>query len=120
MTTSTAAGPIVERYRAMTPGSLVLHERALRSFPLGVAANLKWYPPYPVYLEQAEGARVRDVDGNTFLDVTFGAGPHLLGHRHPHVEAAVEAQLRRMVQHFVPTADEVRLAERLRVRYPQL
>lgn len=88
--------------------------------PLGVSANLKHFAPYPVHLEHAVGGRAWDVDGNEYVDLTFGAGPHLLGHRHPVVTRAVEAQLGRLWQHLVPTHLEVELAERLAARYPQL
>ncbi len=36
--------------------------------------------PYPVYLSRAKGSRVLDVDGNEYIDLTMGFGPHVLGH----------------------------------------
>ena len=40
-----------------------------------------------------EGCRVRDVDGNEYIDFMCSYGPIVLGHRHPAVEAAARAQL---------------------------
>lgn len=120
MTVARPPDPVVDRYRDRTPRSRALWERALATMPLGVSANLKYFAPYPVQLDRAIGGRAWDVDGNEYVDVTLGAGTHLLGHRHPAVTAAVERQLGRLWQHLVPGGDEIELAERLRARYPQL
>lgn len=42
---------------------------------------------------EAEGCTVRDAHGREFLDCLGGFGVMTLGHRHPHVIAAVKAQL---------------------------
>ena len=47
----------------------------------------------PVVWEEALGANVRDVDGNTLVDLTAGFGVASVGHRHPHVVAAAQRQL---------------------------
>jgi putrescine aminotransferase len=64
---------------------------------------------------EAEGCVVRDAHGREFLDCLGGFGVMTLGHRHPHVVAAVKAQLDK-----VPLSSRVlfhepmaRLAERL-------
>ena len=49
--------------------------------------------PHPVYMESAEGGNMTDVDGNTYIDTTMGFGPIILGHNHPVVREAVDAQL---------------------------
>ena len=35
---------------------------------------------YPLYIERAKGSRMWDVDGNEYIDMTMGFGPHILGH----------------------------------------
>ena len=47
---------------------------------------------YPQFFASAEGCRVRDVDGREYIDFMCSWGPVLLGHRHPEVQAAAEAQ----------------------------
>ena len=44
-----------------------------------------------VFIARGRGARVEDVDGNTFLDFTGGLGCLVVGHAHPAVVAAVQA-----------------------------
>ena len=48
---------------------------------------------YPQYYARGEGARVWDVDGNEYVDLMCSFGPNILGHQHPKVMAAAQAQL---------------------------
>src|SRR4051794_30537778 len=70
----------------------------------------------PVVVERGEGARLTDVDGNTFLDFTGGVGCLNVGHSHPQVVAAAQEQLARFSHTdftIVPYEVYVTLAERL-------
>lgn len=51
--------------------------------------------PAPLSLEivRAEGCYLYDRSGKKYLDLIAGIGPSVLGHRHPAVQAAVEAQV---------------------------
>ena len=40
----------------------------------------------PKYLARGKGARVWDVDGNEFIDLTMAVGPLVLGYGHPSVD----------------------------------
>jgi 4-aminobutyrate aminotransferase/(S)-3-amino-2-methylpropionate transaminase len=51
---------------------------------------------HPLVLERAEGAEAWDVDGRRYLDFVGGIGVLNLGHNHPRVVAAVQAQLGRI------------------------
>jgi acetylornithine/succinyldiaminopimelate/putrescine aminotransferase len=64
--------------------------RARRAAALGVADT------DPVVWAEAQGANVRDVDGNVYVDLCAGFGVAALGHRHPEVVAAGQAQLARL------------------------
>ena len=46
----------------------------------------------PGFIAEAQGCRVKDVDGRSYIDFTGSAGPNLLGYRHPEVEAAARRQ----------------------------
>ncbi|MBS2962049.1 aspartate aminotransferase family protein [Actinocrinis puniceicyclus] len=46
-----------------------------------------------VALTRGRGTRVWDEDGREYLDLTAGSGVHALGHAHPAVLAAMQAQL---------------------------
>jgi putrescine aminotransferase len=55
--------------------------------------------------DEARGARVRDCEGTSYIDCVGGYGTFSLGHRHPRVVEAVNAQLQRM-----PLASKVLLS----------
>jgi glutamate-1-semialdehyde 2,1-aminomutase len=72
-----------------------LRTRAQRVIPGGLwghmnAANLP--EGYPQYFAHANGCRLTDVDGRSFVDLMCAWGPIILGHRNPSVEAAVHEQ----------------------------
>ena len=70
----------------------------------------------PVVIEEAHGATLTDVDGNTFIDFTGGVGCLNVGHSHPQVVAAAQEQLARFSHTdftIVPYEVYVTLAERL-------
>ena len=50
---------------------------------------------YPYFFERGEGSHVWDVDGNEYIDYMCSYGPIVLGHRHPKVEEAALAQMRK-------------------------
>ncbi|MGZ4388219.1 MAG: aminotransferase class III-fold pyridoxal phosphate-dependent enzyme, partial [Gaiellaceae bacterium] len=58
-----------------------------------VAGPLSIY--LPIVIDEAHGATVTDVDGNTFIDFTGGVGCLNVGHTHPAVVAAAQEQLER-------------------------
>jgi 4-aminobutyrate aminotransferase/(S)-3-amino-2-methylpropionate transaminase len=70
----------------------------------------------PVVIAEAHGAVITDVDGNTFLDFTGGVGCLNVGHSHPRVVEAAQAQLEQFTHTdftIVPYEVYVELAERL-------
>ena len=52
---------------------------------------------YPLVVESGQGAVVRDVDGNLFLDFAAGIAVCATGHSHPDVVAAIVEQSRKLL-----------------------
>ena len=48
---------------------------------------------YPLVVERGSGIVIEDVDGNHFLDFNAGIAVNAAGHAHPHVTAAIHAQV---------------------------
>jgi glutamate-1-semialdehyde 2,1-aminomutase len=93
--------------------STALYERATRVIPGGVnSATRRLAQPYA--WEWAQGAHIRDADGNVYLDYHAAFGPIVLGHNDPAVNAAVAAALNGpdMVGVGI-TAREIELAEKI-------
>lgn len=45
---------------------------------------------FPLVVEKAAGARIHDLDGNEYVDLSCGYGPHILGYAHPSAVRAVQ------------------------------
>jgi 4-aminobutyrate aminotransferase / (S)-3-amino-2-methylpropionate transaminase / 5-aminovalerate transaminase len=87
---------ILERERAAVAGPLLVHA--------------------PIVVQEARGATITDVDGNTFLDFVGGVGVMNVGHNHPRVVEAIQEQSERFLHTdytVVPYEGYVELAERL-------
>jgi len=72
----------------------------------------------PLFLASGRGSRVRDVDGNTFVDYVMSWGPLILGHAAPAVVEAVAKALEGGSSFGAPTLREVQLAERVTAAMP--
>ncbi len=101
-----------QTYQQKTPESRALYERAEAVMPGGVCHNLRYHPPYPVYISRACGSRFWDVDDNEYLDFWQGHYSHILGHSPPHIVGQIEKLLASGVMHSgVVNPMEVELAE---------
>src|SRR5688500_6409774 len=88
--------------------------RAQRVIPGGVNSPARAFGAVggePLFIERGEGQYLYDIDGNRLIDYVGSWGPHILGHRHPAVLAAVEAALARGTSFGAPTETESELAE---------
>ncbi|MBI4642893.1 MAG: glutamate-1-semialdehyde 2,1-aminomutase, partial [Deltaproteobacteria bacterium] len=74
----------------------------------------------PRVIARGEGARLYDVDGNSYLDYVGSWGPLILGHAHPRVVAAVQEAASRGTSFGAPTPGEVELARMLLGAVPGL
>ena len=72
----------------------------------------------PLFVERAQGARLYDADGNSFIDYVGSYGPAILGHAHPRVAAAVARRAEQGFSYGAPTRLEVELAERINGAIP--
>jgi glutamate-1-semialdehyde 2,1-aminomutase len=97
MSVEARSGQSVEQvYRAGRDASSSLWARARNVFPEGVSGAAKFFAPFPVFIESAQGSRVVDADGNEYVDLLMGAGPMLFGHGRPEILDAIRDQLGRM------------------------
>ena len=81
---------------------------------MGAQGDGKYYAPYPHFISRADGARLWDADGQTFVDYWNGAGPCVLGHGDAAVSQAVaRAEAERGVLYSAPHELEVELCETL-------
>ena len=79
------------------------------------APLMQTYARAPLSFERGEGSWLTATDGRTFLDFGAGIAVNALGHAHPQLVAALEAQARRVwhVSNLYEIPEQERLAERL-------
>ena len=90
--------------------------RAERVLPGGVNSPVRAFRGVggePVFVRAAQGAWLWAEDGRRYIDFIGAYGPHILGHRHPAVLAAIQEALGRGTAFGAPTLPEVELAERI-------
>ncbi len=114
----------IRQYEQRTPTSRRLYEEARKVMAGGVSHGIRYFPPYPLYIEKVEGPRVWDVDGNEYIDLWMGHFAHILGHRPAMVTRALqdavargihwgivheyEIHLAKLITELVPCAEQVR------------
>lgn len=108
----------IETYERRTPKSRTALENARPWMPLGVSSNFRSYEPYPMFIAEAVGTRVRDLDGNEYVDFNLCFGALMAGHSNPLVVAAVERQLKKGTMFGMPHEMERELAQEICARYP--
>ncbi|KJR43541.1 glutamate-1-semialdehyde aminotransferase [Candidatus Magnetoovum chiemensis] len=67
----------------------------------------------PLFIEKAEGSKIFDVDGNSYIDYVGSWGPMILGHAYPSVVEALERVLKNGTSFGAPTPLETELARLL-------
>ncbi|MFT2817876.1 4-aminobutyrate--2-oxoglutarate transaminase [Leifsonia sp. A12D58] len=116
---SSAAATVTQERRIVTaipgPKSVELQKRRLETVSDGVSSML------PVYIEQAHGAILRDVDGNQFIDLGAGIGVTTIGHTESSVVDAATSQVGQFIHTLftiTPYEEYIRVAELLAEHTP--
>jgi acetylornithine/N-succinyldiaminopimelate aminotransferase len=82
---------------------------------LGRRYYLPVYRPRELVLDRGQGSRVWDIEGREYIDFGGGIAVNALGHRHPALVSALEAQAHKLwhVSNVFHTEPPLRLAEEL-------
>lgn len=102
-----------------------MFEAASELIPGGVnsTARATWsgWEPHPLFVAEGNGAYLRDVDGNEYIDYLLGLGPMVLGHRPPRVTRAVTEAITSVGTVFaMPAVQEGALAKKITSAVPSL
>ena len=113
----------MSRAAVNTSRSSELYARALRLLPGGVNSPVRAMRSIgraPIFIASGRGSRIRDVDGNQYVDWVSSWGPLILGHAHPEVIEAVIKAARSGTSFGAPTEGEVELAAEVAKRVPSV
>ncbi|WP_107852017.1 glutamate-1-semialdehyde 2,1-aminomutase [Oceanimonas marisflavi] len=100
-----------------------LFNQARRFIPGGVNSPVRAFSGVggtPRFIERADGARMYDVDGNSYIDYVGSWGPMILGHNAPVVKDAVIEAVSRGLSFGAPTGVEVTMAEKVSQLVPSM
>jgi glutamate-1-semialdehyde 2,1-aminomutase len=115
---SSALADAQARFARLNPGSEQAYQEACESLPGGNSRTILFYPPFPLTIERAEGAKVWDVDGHCYDDFVGEYTAGLYGHSHPVIMRAARAALDGGIVFCGPNRYETRLASLLCERFP--
>ena len=109
----------VERFRDTHRQSGRLWREASAHMPDGVPMlwMAKWPGPWPVFVESADGAHFRSVDGIDHIDFCLGDTGAMVGHAPAAAVRAIADQLGRGSTFMLPTADAAIAASLLAERF---
>lgn len=103
-----------EHFSRLIPGSLSLRDEASDYLVAPTHIHRYFFPSaYPVFVEKAEGGYLYDVDGNRFVDLSGGYGPHILGYKHPAIQQALIQGVQNGLVNAIGNRAELELAKRL-------
>jgi glutamate-1-semialdehyde 2,1-aminomutase len=74
----------------------------------------------PRFIKRAKGARLYDVDGNTYIDYVLSWGPMILGHAAPSVISTIKKAAANGTSYGAPTELEVMLARMIHQAFPSM
>jgi glutamate-1-semialdehyde 2,1-aminomutase len=103
--------------------SAKLFAQAQQVIPGGVNSPVRAFQSVggqPRFIQRAKGARLFDVDGNSYLDYVLSWGPMILGHAPSTVISAIKKAATNGTSYGAPTELEVTLARMIRDALPSI
>jgi len=96
-----------------------MFQRARRSLLAGVPMNwmVRWAGPFPVFVANAKGAHITDVDGHQYIDFCLGDTGAMFGHSPNAVREAVKNHIDNGITTMLPTEDSIWVGEELARRF---
>ena len=107
------------RYVGAHPQSLQRTGHGIAGFYDGVPMHWMrdWSMPFPFVVESAQGASLRDIDGNEYADFCLGDTGSMFGHSPGPVAAAITREAHEGMTYMLPTADAIAIGPLLAERF---
>jgi glutamate-1-semialdehyde 2,1-aminomutase len=108
-----------DRFRESHPRSAEAWQEGKRHFLYGGPSHWmrRWAGGFPIYVEEASGAHVRDIDGRGYIDFCLGDTGGMCGHAPEAVTKAALRQLKRGTTTMLPTEDSLWVGAELSRRF---
>ena len=99
-------------------GSARLYEESKGLTPGGVSSPVRAFAPNPLFISEGHGSKIKDVDGNEYVDLCMAYGPLITGHACARVMDAASAQMRKGTVYGAPSEPELNLIKRINKEVP--
>ncbi|HET9535612.1 MAG TPA: aspartate aminotransferase family protein, partial [Mesorhizobium sp.] len=108
-----------EIYRRARPKTEAALSRGMQGFLGGVPMHWMqdWPMPFPILVEQAQGATITDIDGNRLDDFCLGDTGSMFGHSPAPVARAIERQASRGLTYMLPSEDALEIGRLLTEKF---
>jgi glutamate-1-semialdehyde 2,1-aminomutase len=108
-----------ERFLKLHPRSARAWEEGKQHFLYGGPSHWmrRWAGGFPFYVEEANGAHIRDIDGQDYVDFCLGDTGGMCGHAPEAVTQAALRQLNRGATMMLPTEDSLWVGAELSRRF---
>ena len=109
---------VSEKYRISRRKSQGLYARSVGLFPGGISHNIRFFEPFPFFVNKAKGKKIFDVDGNSYTDFWMGHWALILGHSPQVISSAISAQSKKGILYGTVNSVSVDLAEMIQRLVP--
>ena len=100
-----------------------LFDKAKLLIPGGVNSPVRAFGSVggePYFVARADGSKVTDTEGNTYIDYVGSWGPMILGHNNPDIALAVKEAVDKGTSYGAPTTLEIEMAELITQMVPSV
>jgi glutamate-1-semialdehyde 2,1-aminomutase len=102
-----------------SPHSLKLRQQAHQFLVAPTHLDRFFLPStYPLFVKRAYQSKFEDVDGNIYIDLSCGYGPHILGYAHPIITEALTEALKLGPINVLGHIPELQLARTITEAFP--
>ena len=105
-------------YEKKTHNSKKAYDNSVNIFPGGISHNIRFFKPYPFFVNKAKDKHLFDVDGNKFVDYWMGHWALVLGHSPTFVVKKLARQIRKGTLYGTANDISVNLGETIKKSIP--
>lgn len=105
-------------YKKKTHNSRKFYNDSVKIFPGGISHNIRFFRPYPFFVNKATNKHLIDVDGNRYVDYWMGHWALILGHSPNVVVKKLDRQIRQGTLYGTANDISVKLGETIKKSIP--
>lgn len=105
-------------YKKKTHNSKKFYNDSVKVFPGGISHNIRFFRPYPFFVNKATNKHLIDVDGNRYVDYWMGHWALILGHSPNVVVKKLDRQIRQGTLYGTANDISVKLGETIKKSIP--